>query len=1103
MLEKITLRHLDTDNSPKDVQPGDYVDHHNLLSYSDNSTGVRRRNVKGTTLLGNFPVSVNAQIIGARYHKALNKSYFAFKDVTSGDSIVEFDNSTSTMTMILQNSGFNFDLNHFVDLRVITGLAGDLLYINDGLNNPRKINIENAKSGLYAGANFSEVAIAQIRKEPTFVVTGQRGTDPSSHQTLNPGIRRIPFQFSLRYVYLDEEVSVLGPVSRIVPASRTEVATADYNMISLQIYVDFFLKPFLDHVELIVREGNTGNWYVYDKIPMSAFPAGDHGITYNFYNDKSGPVLSDLESLPLYQAFPRQTDAMEIHQDRLFEVDSTSDRDSESANWGGTVAISSLTLNQSSSIIDQVVYPGVDAGVGLGYLGLSKYAHGVVFFDEEGRRGPVDTKAGLFFNTPANTNRFSINDLVSAQQNVIQATLNLTGIPPSWAHYYQVVRTPNLTYDWWFAAKCGVKFPVNDFLTTLTAAPDANQYIEDGYLYYLNNSDNNKFSGLIDIVIPPDFPFAIDDKIIIRLAFDYPVGTSSPGGALAGPTIDGSAGVINFEASVIRLVGNKVRINVPELVFFETGYTEIININSWLGNDFGDPDVTYFSKFVGGRFPSGTSTFTDYSVARLHLMFLHPYSPSGDYLFYEVGDLHTVSNPGTASRAFSKTSILVPGDTYMQAYTYFETGMIINQLDWSSATKNEHRSLVGIGYNAMSPILEKRAALFKAALATDAGKPNVVIENEGEKHFGNITRWTDAFSANTDINGFGNMQSGNKYSTPTERGNITKLVSTSENILLAIHARAMTSLYVNVRVTHSREDNSVVTSDDVIGDSRVVAGDYGTINPESVVCVDGYRVYGFDLNTGEPWRKSLDGVTTLATTFKTKKWFKYKSDLLKAAKEIDPTIQIKIIGGFDPFLQMFYLTFKAVTYTNYPISITIPAETIAFSELTKGWVGFFDFIPDWYTYDGNRFLLVKAQNLWIHDADANNCNNFFGVQADAKITLVCNMQSDMDKVWENIGLSTNGDWDVTSILTPDGRQTDMLASNFVQRDDVKYAEILRDTTTPAAMMPPGKNPRLHGQLMISQVVSITLQNSQNKVITLDAMYIGFSPIQGHLMSLKQ
>src|SRR6478736_8274622 len=236
-VEKIIFSTQNTDDALKDLQGGQHPAFRNIIVFSDNVSGVRKKNVPGTIRLATFPVSNQADCRGAAYYQPTNRSYFFFKDGAYGDSIIEYDATLAVCTLLVRNALFDF--SQVNDISVV----GSLLFFNDSTNQQRKINIDKAKAHLYDGSNFKEVGISLIRKQPILPVTGLRATDPLRTGT-NPVIRRVSFQFATRYAYLDGEFSVLSPISRVFPPSNNTALTLADNFILLTLHIDKDIKPY-------------------------------------------------------------------------------------------------------------------------------------------------------------------------------------------------------------------------------------------------------------------------------------------------------------------------------------------------------------------------------------------------------------------------------------------------------------------------------------------------------------------------------------------------------------------------------------------------------------------------------------------------------------------------------------------------------------------------------------------------------------------------------------------------------------------------------------------------------------------------------------------
>ncbi len=119
----------------------------------------------------------------------------------------------------------------------------------------------------------------------------------------------------------------------------------------------------------------------------------------------------------------------------------------------------------------------------------------------------------------------------------------------------------------------------------------------------------------------------------------------------------------------------------------------------------------------------------------------------------------------------------------------------------------------------------------------------------------------------------------------------------------------------------------------------------------------------------------------------------------------------------------------------------------------------------------------------------------------SKVTFLVNENSDVEKTLDNIGISSNQPWAVTTIKTPSGQESSLTVDNFILKDGVHYARALRDINSPVGSFV-GTDPLISGQQLSGQTFELTLTNSDNQKVLLDAVYIGYSPVAGHFISAQ-
>jgi hypothetical protein len=244
-----------------------------------------------------------------------------------------------------------------------------------------------------------------------------------------------------------------------------------------------------------------------------------------------------------------------------------------------------------------------------------------------------------------------------------------------------------------------------------------------------------------------------------------------------------------------------------------------------------------------------------------------------------------------------------------------------------------------------------------------------------------------------------------------------------------------------------------------------------------------------------------------------KVYFKAKSEQYLPFKDT-----VAILGGIDPYHKEYLITFPAIT--------GVDAETWAFNFMSKQWVCRMSFIPEAYGYINNTLVSFKNNKLWVHNADSNNCNKFYGVKYDRTITIAVNPKASLVKNYLGIQISAEelceGDgyttkvnfanlaafpgtgaigtkyvaldtgkiyrWAETQYLeigetelvrckNREGQDTYMKRKWFDRLEGVFYTHIMKDLTTPDGLMKPNTMKLRDGRDMISQVLEVKITNN--------------------------
>lgn len=1100
MLEKKVFVGMNKDASAKDLKPEEYRHAENLVAVTDGvGLSARLENMLGMLETG-MPVASDAVCIGLWNYREGNKIYGFYSGET--DSIIEYDGVRDVGVSLMANNILDFDISSPVhDVFIIE----NLLYFNDGKHSIRKINIDYAKTGALNSIN-DERALSLIKTPPLKALVPIRDTDPV-RADIRPPIRDTPLQFASRYVYGDDEVSVISPISIIAPAIDWDMDDNKLNRIGIYVHIDTVLAPIIRKVELLAREGNDGNFFIYDEFEPDVFTEdnadGTKSVWYELYLDRSGAVLSEQEAGTGAESVPRLSDAMELMDNRLFATSSLEEFDIFLDDWDCNIllGIDGTPENKLNGI---EYYPTF-------YKENSEYVWGLFFMDDFGRKSAPAVRDGMSRKIGAtNTDAWVTDSGLSIRHHpdAWYATPSPSGKPPKWATRYGFARSENRSFSGWYKAAFAMKPLYSNVFKT--EEPNAGEqvngiYLENGYYYYsLNHYITRLHQGAIssigqsggyrptyfDLIIPDGVPIGIDKNTILRLGF--------PNYFQSG---DGQAPPKKYLYTVVDIIDGRIRIQGL----------------GWL-----DIEHTFYNvkEAVGRREMTDDEQLGDDEMF-MHFEIFNPIKKVNTPLLYETGEVYDIIDAGTDSRGFQPTHSKIDGDCYYTAYHEDLLQNLVVLPEFRKDNARINRLNHSMSYTALAPIVDPERAgnpigvdeegnvtstnselgRYNATAHNSGGRVTVEVPKQQELKRGSQVRFSRTYIQDSLVNGLSNFPEENKHAISSDRGDVVKLIATNERVLVAVHTRSITSLYINQRFINSGEGAAFLAqTDQVIGDDRKLLHNYGTTHPESIVSHDS-RVYGFDSIMSEPWRRSQDGITPLALTFGMKTYFEEKGTTIRKIRTIDNQAVIKVFGGYDQWLDMFVLTFAEITYTNLDSeTIVVPAETLGFSERVKKWVSFYSFKPEYYASIMNNLVSAKNQSLWRHQETVDR-NLFYGEFSSSQITIVANESNDLPKTYQNIGIASTERWSMTCIME-DGKESLLDVANFVLRDNIYYADILRDKNTPTANLDAGQTPLLHGEKMIGETMEITLTNSNSERTVIDAVYIGYSPMAGHLLSQR-
>jgi len=121
---------------------------------------------------------------------------------------------------------------------------------------------------------------------------------------------------------------------------------------------------------------------------------------------------------------------------------------------------------------------------------------------------------------------------------------------------------------------------------------------------------------------------------------------------------------------------------------------------------------------------------------------------------------------------------------------------------------------------------------------------------------------------------------------------------------------------------------------------------------------------------------------------------------------------------------------------------------LIYDERVKGWISFHSYTPDFTASMNNKFFTAKNGELYIHDSQNVDMNNFYGEQYTSKISLMVNQEPSVIKQALALSLEGNESWDaiiqayVSSMDNPITSTID--AVEFIKKEGIWYAYTRRN-----------------------------------------------------------
>lgn len=319
-------RFLNLDKDSRVIASNEMLSAFNVRVTSDNGDAGVVKNIKGNSALlfaDSMPSGTNS-VVGAYNHAGTDRVFFFYYNSNDQHTVWELSHGSTSMSLVVSNSalgdGFAIESDSFLNIDGIL-VKGDLiLYFNDGVNGPQKVNVDNGVTlETYPRSQFEALVVKASPEAPSVAF----GTDTSFKKN---NIIGKSFQFAWQYIYRDGEVSAIGEYSDNEVSLNTlnsfnghEGTDYTYNKIDLALTLPSgFVSAIAPKVNLLFRGLNDNTMYFVEEYDIADAIAG-----VEFTNSGVYSVVADAEYNKLQDSVPKTAQAQVMKDNRLFYANYT------------------------------------------------------------------------------------------------------------------------------------------------------------------------------------------------------------------------------------------------------------------------------------------------------------------------------------------------------------------------------------------------------------------------------------------------------------------------------------------------------------------------------------------------------------------------------------------------------------------------------------------------------------------------------------------------------------------------------------------------------------------------------------------------------------
>lgn len=385
-------------------------------------------------------------------------------------------------------------------------------------------------------------------------------------------------------------------------------------------------------------------------------------------------------------------------------------------------------------------------------------------------------------------------------------------------------------------------------------------------------------------------------------------------------------------------------------------------------------------------------------------------------------------------------------------------------------------------------VIDENFSDFYESKVNSNGRSFVVNPDEKTNFFPTLMRWGLPYQQNTNINQINRFKPLNFTEVDRSKGDI-QMFKSRDRILRVFQNRAVGQFGVYDRFIQNNEGESqLVTTNVILTNNNInyYSGEYGLGTQYTGLVSASVNDYFVDPVRGYQVRLANDGFTPISEIYKGQFYIRnlltpYNNDYIRSNGA-----SAKILGCYNFFDEEYVALLQGGTNNGN----TIDSYAFSFNEKRNGYCSFFSYKnAEWLLSAEDVIYSWKNGQLYSHDNTQNYCE-FFGVQYDAYITVVFNINLIEKKTWQSVAELASAIWACPIIYTnvksygTQRQETLLLESDFSILEDMFHSAFLRDINSIGGII---NGDEMKGNYLVCQFK----KDSASNLITLSEIQVMF------------